>query len=172
MNNNVLSESFFASKEVPMCEKTGMIALLLGGTYDPTNQTAFVSAVNKRGKSMPTPVIYNYGRSESLSSMACKSLLHDMNVESVLGIDNVFDGSHSDKEVITKLAELYSTNPNIDKSKFGENFDKLMLPKLTDYKEKLKRTDNYLADNPRILESFLDACKEVNSTDKKKQLME
>lgn len=172
MNNNVLNESFFSSKEVPMCEKTGMSALLLGGTYAQNEPKSFVSFVIIRGKSTPIPVAFDFGRSESLSPMACKTLLHAMGVENVMNIDNIFDGSLSDREIVSKLAELYSTNPNIDKSKFGENFEKLILPKLTDYKEKLKKSDNYLADNPRILESLLETCKEVNSADKKKQLTE
>ena len=34
MSNSVYTESFFSNKEVPMCEKLGLIALTGGGTYE------------------------------------------------------------------------------------------------------------------------------------------
>lgn len=55
MSNEVLNEGFFSNKNIPVCEKVGLIALLLGGTYeknaisfDGKDQT-FFSMVYKRG---------------------------------------------------------------------------------------------------------------------------
>ena len=122
---------------------------------------------DRRG--MQTPVAFTYGHPESLSALACKTQLHNMGIERVVAIENVFDGSMSDKDVIEKLREHYLGNPNIDKSKFGDNFDALIAPKLKDYAEQLKNTNSYIADNPKILETFLATAQEVYSN-KKKQM--
>lgn len=55
MSNDILNESFFSNNSIPMCEKVGLIALLLGGTYDENalspdgKEQSFVSIVYKRG---------------------------------------------------------------------------------------------------------------------------
>ena len=174
MSNNVMSESFFSNKQVPMCEKTGFIALLLGGTLDKNAMTydgrskCFSSFVFDR-RGMRTPVMFTYGRPESLSEMACKTQLHNMGVDRVMSIDKIFDGSFEDSEIIEKMEDFYRGNPNIDKSKFTENFDSLRLPNIEHYSEQLKNTDVYIADNPRILEVAEIAKKICGS--KKKELM-
>ena len=176
MSNDVMNESFFANKQVPMCEKVGAIALLQGGTFEKNalayngQDKSFVSLVCDR-RGMQTPVIFTYGHPESLNPLACKTYLHNMGVERVISIDNIFDGSMSDKDVVEKLREHYAGNPNIDKSKFGDNFDALIAPKLKDYAEQLKNTDSYLADNPKILETLMATIKETYGSDKKKQMM-
>ena len=56
MSDNIMNESFFSNKEIPMCEKVGLIALLLGGTYDANalspdgKDKYFVSMVYKGGR--------------------------------------------------------------------------------------------------------------------------
>ena len=175
MSNDVMNGSFFADNHVPMCEKLGAIALMQGGTYEKNalayngQDRSFMSLVCDR-RGMQTPVAFTYGHPESLSPLACKTLLHNMGVERVIAIDKIFDGSMSDKDVVEKLREHYAGNPNIDKSKFGENFDALIEPKLKDYLEQLKNTDSYLADNPKILETLLTVTQETYSG-KKKQMM-
>ena len=86
MSNDLMNESFFSNSEIPVSEKTGLIALLLGGTYDKNalsvdgKDQSFVSMVYKRGGAL-TPVIFTYGHPESLSYIACKSLLHNAGVD-------------------------------------------------------------------------------------------
>ena len=166
MSNDVYTESFFANKQIPMCEKTGYIALVLGGTNDKNavpyngNGRCFSSLVCDR-RGMKTPVMFTYSHPESLSALACTTLLHNMGVDRVVGIDKLFDGSMTDEEVVKKLEEHYHGNPNIDKSKFSENFDSLRLPNIKYYAEQLKNTDSYLADNPKILEGVIKTTEEI-----------
>lgn len=87
-----------------------------------------------------------------------------------MNIENLFDGSMTDKEVITALESWYKGNPNIDKSKFADNFESLRLPKIKEYLEQLKNSNSYLANNPKILEGILASVKEVCGSDKKKQM--
>ena len=175
MSNDVMNGNFFADNHIPMCEKVGTIALLQGGTFEKNalayngQDRSFMSLVCDR-RGMQTPVAFTYGHPESLSALACKTLLHNMGVERVIAIDKLFDGSMSDRDVVEKLREHYAGNPNIDKSKFGDNYDTLIEPKLKDYAEQLKNTDSYLADNPKILETLLATTQEVYSS-KKKQMM-
>ena len=166
MSNEVLNESFFSNKQVPMCEKLGYIALVLGGTNDKNavpyngNGKCFSSLVCDR-RGMKTPVMFTYSHPESLSELGCKTLLHNMGIDRVVGIDKLFDGSMTDAEVVQKLEEYYRGNPNIDKTKFPENFDKLRNPNIKYYSEQLKNTDSYLADNPRILEGLITTTSEI-----------
>ena len=89
MSNDVYTESFFANKEIPMCEKLGLISLILGGTYEKSalsyngQDKSFVSMVCDR-RGMRTPVVFTYGHPETLSGLACKSLLHSMGVDRAL----------------------------------------------------------------------------------------
>ena len=76
-------------------------------------------------------------------------------------INNLFDGSMTDEEVVGVLEDWYKGNPNIDKTKFADNFDSLRLPKIKAYFEQLKNTDSYLADNPKILDGILTKLKEI-----------
>ena len=76
-------------------------------------------------------------------------------------LDNLFDGSMTDEEVVNLLESWYRGNPNIDKSKFVENFETLRLPKIVEYLEDLKKSNTYLADNPKVLEGILTKIKEV-----------
>lgn len=174
MSNDVMNESFFANKQVPMCEKTGLISLMLGGTNEKNalgyngQDRSFVSLVCDR-RGMKTPVAFTYGHPESLSEMACKTLLHNMGIDRVVAVDKLFDGSMTDEDVVKKLEEHYHGNPNIDKTKFSENFDSLRLPNIKYYMEQLKNTDSYLADNPKILEGVLKTAEEICG--KKKQPM-
>lgn len=86
MSNEVYNESFFSNKEIPMCEKLGLISLILGGTYEKNalgyngKDKSFMSLVCDR-RGMKTPVVFTYGHPETLSAMACKSLLHSMGVD-------------------------------------------------------------------------------------------
>ena len=88
-----------------------------------------------------------------------------------MNIESLFDGSKTDEEVVRILDSWYRGNPNIDKTKFGDNFDSLRLPKIKEYFEQLKNTNSYLANNPKILEGILATTKEVCGNDKKKQMM-
>ena len=82
MSNDVYTESFFANKQIPMCEKTGYIALVLGGTNDKNavpyngNGRCFSSLVCDR-RGMKTPVMFTYSHPESLSAFTlyCLSLV-------------------------------------------------------------------------------------------------
>lgn len=91
MSNDVMNESFFANKQVPMCEKLGLISLILGGTYEKSalgyngQDKSFVSMVCDR-RGMRTPVVFTYGHPETLSAMACKSLAHSMGVDKALNL--------------------------------------------------------------------------------------
>ena len=85
-------------------------------------------------------------------------------------IENLFDGSMTDQEIIYVLDSWYKGNPNIDKTKFVENFETLRLPKIKEYLEQLKNTNSYLANNPKILEGILAVTKETCGSDKKKQM--
>lgn len=183
MSNSVYTESFFSNKEVPMCEKLGLISLLGGGTYEEGalsyngQDKSFMSFVFDR-RQKKTPVIFTYGHPETLSAMACKTLIHNMGLERrnedgslAVSIDNLFDGSMSDRETVEHIELWYKGNPNIDKTKFTENFDTLRLPKVKKYLEQLKNSNSYLANNPKILEGVLETTKEVCGSDKKKQMM-
>lgn len=176
MSNEILEESFFSNKNIPTCEKVGLIALLLGGTYEKTALSfdkkgqSFFSLVCKRGGGA-TPVAFTFGHPESMSPIAAKAMLLGMGISDEMAEKNV-SGNVNDKEFVKDVAELYSTNPNIDKTKFGENFERLILPKIQDYFAVLKRTDRYLADNPKIIDKINEICKEVNMGDKKKQVTE
>lgn len=118
------------------------------------------------------PVAFTYGHPESMSSISAKAILHSMGVSDEMS-EKIVSGSVNDKEVIEYLANLYKTNPNIDKTKFGENFEKLILPKIQAYLTgPVKRTDSYVADNPKVIDNIIDICKEVNMSDKKKQMTE
>ena len=98
MSNDVMNESFFANKQIPMCEKLGLISLILGGTYEENalsyngQDKSFVSLVCDR-RGMKTPVAFTYGHPETLSVLACKSLLHSM------GVDNALNKKTSETEV-------------------------------------------------------------------------
>ena len=89
MSNDVMNESFFSNKQIPMCEKIGFISLLLGGTFEKNalsyngQDKSFVSMVCDR-RGMKTPVVFTYGHSETLSALACKSLLHSMGIDRAL----------------------------------------------------------------------------------------
>ena len=87
-----------------------------------------------------------------------------------MNIENLFDGSMTDQEIIVVLDSWYKGNPNIDKTKFADNFETLRLPKIKEYLEQLKNTNTYLANNPKILEGILSITKEVCGSDKKKQM--
>ena len=181
MSNSVYTESFFSNKEVPMCEKLGLMALLGGGTYEEGaisyngQDKSFSSFVFDR-RGYKTPVIFTYGHPETLSSMACKTLLHNMGIEKknedgslAIAIDNIFDGSMSDEDVLNFVESWYRGNPNIDKTKFVDNFETLRLPKIKKYLEELKNSNSYLANNPKILEEISTKMKEICG-DKKKQM--
>lgn len=177
MSNEVLNEGFFDSKNIPTCERVGLTALLLGGTYEKNalgfdgKDQSFFSLVCRRGGGV-TPVVFTYGHPESMSAISAQATLHSMAVSDEMSA-KIVNGSTNDKEVVEYLAELYKTNPNIDKTKFGENFEKLILPKIQAYLTgPVKRTDSYVADNPKIIDNIIDTCKEVNMNDKKKQMTE
>ena len=76
-------------------------------------------------------------------------------------LDNLFDGSMTDEEIVNVLESWYRGNPNIDKSKFVENFETLRLPKIVEYLEELKKSNTYLADNPKVLEGILSKIKDI-----------
>ena len=166
MSNDVYTESFFANKQIPMCEKLGFIALVQGGTNDKNatpyngNGKCFSSIVfDRRGRK--TPIMFTYSHPESLNELACRTLLHSMGLDVVIPIDKFFDGSMSDEEIIGKLEDFYRGNPNIDKSKFPVNFETIRQPNIKYYVEQLKNTDSYLADNPKILESLVSKTNEI-----------
>lgn len=119
-----------------------------------------------------TPVAFTYGHPESMSSISAKAILHSMGVSPEMA-EKIVNSSVNDKEVVEYLANLYKTNPNIDKTKFGENFETRILPKVQDYLTgPIKRTDSYVADNPKIIDDIIGTCNEVNLGDKKKQMTE
>ena len=90
MSNNVYTESFFSNNSVSAAEKTGLMALILGGTKEKTalsyngQENSFVSLVCDRRENKKTAVIFTYGHPETLSAMACKSLMHSMGVDQAL----------------------------------------------------------------------------------------
>ena len=86
-------------------------------------------------------------------------------------IDNIFDGSRSDEELIQCFDDWYKGNPDIDRTKFAENFETLRLPKIKAYLENLKQSNPYLADNPKVLENLIETTTRVCGSDKKKQMM-
>ena len=96
MSNSVYNESFFSNKEIPMCEKLGLISLILGGTYEKSalsyngQDKSFMSLVCDR-RGMKTPVVFTYGHPETLSAMACKSLLHSMGVDRAVNRNDAAD---------------------------------------------------------------------------------
>lgn len=109
-----------------------------------------------------TPVIFTYGRPESFSKNACYTVLHSMDVDKVIDIGKMFDGSFTDLEIIKTINGLYKTIPSIDKTKFTEKYNLLTSGTIKHYFEKLKQTDTYLADNPRILETLMAIIESVN----------
>ena len=86
-----------------------------------------------------------------------------MNVESLFEM--------TDEKAVDILNGWYMGNPNIDKTKFAENFETLRLPKIKDYLEELKKSNSYLANNPAILEDVLGTISQICGSGKKKQLM-
>lgn len=178
MSNEVLNESFFSNASIPNCEKLGLVALLGQGTYEENAMSfdgksqAFVSNVGALGGGKTT-IMFTFGRGESLSNMAVKTYLHSMGLDrGGVDIDKIFDGSKTDKEVVNEVSEFYKTVVGIDKTKIGESYEKLVSPLIDKYFEKLRTTDNYLTQNPKILENLKNQCNEVYLGDKKKQMTE
>lgn len=178
MSNEVMTEGFFGNKNIPACEKLGAVAILGFGpcgenafSYDGKAQS-FVSLVPNRGGNGHTTVMFTYGRPDSLNEMAVKTYLYNIGLNHKLDIDKVFDGSMSDKEVVSAVSEFFRETINIDKSKVTESYEKMIAPKLARYMEKLRNTDNYLTQNPKIGERVKAVCDEVYGADKKKQMME
>lgn len=178
MSNEVLNESFFSNSNIPSCEKLGLVALLGQGTYEENamsfdgKEQTFVSKVGVLGGG-ETTIMFTYGRGASLSNMAVKTYLHSMGLDKGgVDIDKLFDGSRTDKEVINEVSDFYKDVISIDKTKVAESYEKLISPYLDKYFEKLRTTDNYITQNPKILENLKNQCNEVYLGDKKKQMTE
>lgn len=181
MSNEIYNEKlgFFSDDKVSDNEKAGLTALLLGGTYETRisqdgSQKSFVSLITYRGGKMPTPVMFTYGTPSSQSRNACLTMLKDTGLDKVFpDLKKITDGSLSDEEVVKGISDYYNSITNIDKTKYAENFNTRILPKLKSYFENLKNSDKYLADNPKILDSIMDTCVKANGgNDKKKQMTE
>lgn len=176
MSNEVLNESFFSNGNIPNCEKLGLVALLGQGTYEENamsfdgKEQTFVSNVGIPGGGKTT-IMLTYGRGASLSNMAVKTYLHSMGLDKGgVDIDKLFDGSKTDKEVVGDVLDFYRTVVSIDKTKVGESYEKLISPYLDKYFEKLRTTDNYLTQNPKILENLKNQCNEVYLGEKKNEM--
>lgn len=176
MSNEVLNESFFSNSNIPNCEKLGLVALLGQGTYEENamsfdgKEQTFVSKVGVLGGG-ETTIMFTYGRSASLSDMAVKTYLHSMGLDKGgVDIDKLFDGSKTDKEVIGDVCDFYKDVISIDKTKVAESYEKLISPYLDKYFEKLRTTDNYITQNPKILENLKNQCNKVYLGEKKNEM--
>lgn len=180
MSNEILDEGFFSNKNIPISGKVGLIALLLGGTYEKNamsfngKEQFFISKIYHRSGGV-TPVAFTYGHPYSMSLMSAKAIMSGLGISNEM-LGKVVNGDINDKEFVEYLAELYRTNPNIDKTKFGENFNEFILPKIKDYFDVLKNKEEYFAKNPTISDGIIATCTDVNikdmNNDKKKQVTE
>ena len=59
---------------------------------------------------------------------------------------------------------------NTDKSKQSTTYETLVEPKLSRYLEKLRTTDNYLTQNPTILDRVKGVCKDAYGSSKEEQI--
>lgn len=176
MSNEVLNESFFSNGNIPNCEKLGLIALLGQGTYEENalsydgKEQSFVSIVGG-ADGRKTVVAYTYGKgSASLNDLAVKTYLHSMGLDRSMDVNKIFDGSKTDKEVIGDVCDFYKEVISIDKTKVAESYEKLIDPLLNKYFEKLRTTDNYITQNPKILEGLKSQCNEVYLGEKKNEM--
>ena len=161
MSNDLLrEEGFFANKNIPDCEKLGLIALIGCGSYDQQmNETgiekAFGSWCPKAGGGAHF-IAFTYGRPESLTPMAVTTNLHAIGFKDTM-IDSMFK-SMSDEEVVNTAVNFFRVARNTDKTKQPDTYAKLVEPKLTKYLENLRVTDGYLTNNPKILENVKTYC--------------
>lgn len=161
MSNDLLrEEGFFANKNIPACEKLGLIALIGCGSYDQQmNETgmekAFGSWCPKAGGGAQF-IAFTYGRPESLNPMAVTTNLHAIGFKETM-IDSMFT-SMSDEEVINNAVNFFRVARNTDKTKQPDTYTKLVESKLSRYLENLRVTDGYLTNNPKILDSVKNLC--------------
>ena len=161
MSNDLLrEEGFFANKNIPDCEKLGLIALIGCGSYDQQmNETgiekAFGSWCPKSGGGAHF-IAFTYGRPESLTPMAVTTNLHAIGFKDAM-IDSMFK-SMSDEEVINNAVNFFRVARNTDKTKQPDTYSTLVEPKLARYLENLRVTDGYLTNNPRILDNVKTYC--------------
>lgn len=157
MSNELLNEGFFNNPNIPDCEKLGVVALIGGGALDKGaisevgKDVSFSSVVPCRGGLMPiTPVIFTYGRPESLNRTAVQGCLKVIGIESDAG-DYIFNSSKNDKDLLYDIVKFFRVTLGIDKLKQDDAYDRVVKDKLEYYIEKLRVTDPYLTENPKIL---------------------
>ena len=117
---------------------------------------------------MNTPVTFTYGRPESCSAMVCKAQLHALGLEKYFGanLENVFNGSMTDEEIVSKLADECKMKFNLSGDGLEKEFGQIE-QKLQTYLKSCVKYDSTLADNPKIVEAFLETCKGCFSSKKK-----
>lgn len=172
MSNDLLrEEGFFSNSNIPDCEKLGLIALIGCGSIDQKmdslgNEQHFASMCPKAGGGVQF-VAFTYGRPESLSKMSVKTILHSIGFNGTM-VDEMFS-SMSDKEVVEKVVKFFRVARNTDKSKQSTTYETLIESKLSRYLEKLRTTDNYLTQNPTILDRVKGVCEDAYGSSKEEQ---
>lgn len=160
MSNDLLQEGFFNNKNIPDCEKLGIISLLGCGSLDQQmdstgRESSFVSMCPKIGGGTQF-IAFTYGRPESLNKMSVKTILHSIGFNGTF-IDEMFS-TMGEKEVVDEVVKIFRVARNTDKSKEPKVFE-MIEPRMKAYFEKLRVTDPYLTEHPQILTNLIEISK-------------